>query len=119
MDASENSENIVNNRVPLSNYTLDPGHILYLHHSDNPNCSLTNEPLNGINFGQWKRSYEVALSAKNKLSFGNGTYEKPGDGSQLLPLWERCNSMVISWLLHSVQKDIAASIIYNPTATQI
>jgi len=105
--------------IPLNNYTLDPGHILYLHHSDNPNCCLTNEPLNGINFGQWKRSCEVALSAKNKLSFVNGAYEKPGNDSPLLPLWERCNSMVISWLLHSIEKDIAASIIYTPTAAQI
>ena len=94
------------NQIPLNNYTLDPRHILYLHHSDNPNCNLTNEPLNGINFGQWKRSCEVALSAKNKLSFVNGTYEKPGDESPLLPLWERCNSMVISWLLHPLSLEV-------------
>lgn len=61
----------------------------------------------------------MALSAKNKLSFVNGDYEKPAEGSQLLPLWERCNSIVISWLLHSVEKDIATSIIYTPTAAQI
>ena len=90
------------NQIPLNNYLLDPGLSLHLHHSDNPNCSLTNELLNGINYGQWKRSCEVALSAKNKLSFVNGAYEKPPKGSPLLPLWERCNSMVISWLLHSV-----------------
>ena len=29
----------------LNNYTLDPGHALYLHHSDSPNCSLTSELL--------------------------------------------------------------------------
>ena len=106
-------------RVPISNYTLDPGHVLYLHHSDNPSCGLTNEVLTGNNYAQWKRSCEVSLSAKNKMPFVNGDFEKPASNSPFFPLWERCNSMVISWLLHSVDKDIASSIIYTPTAAQI
>jgi len=105
--------------VQMSNYSLDPGHALYLHHSDNPNCSLTSELLNGSNYNQWRRSCEVSLSAKNKLVFVSGGYEKPATTSPLYPLWELCNSMVISWFLHSVTKDIAASIIYTPTAAQI
>jgi len=115
---TSNSENVVD-CIPMSNYSLDPGDVLYLHHSDNPNCSLTNEPLNGNNYAQWKRSCEVSLSAKNKLSFVKGYYTKPASNSPLLPLWERCNSMVISWLLHSVSKDIASSIIYTPITSQI
>jgi len=112
---AENTEN----RVPLSNYSLDLGHVLSLHHSDSPNCSLSSELLTGSNYIQWKRSCEVSLSAKNKLSFVNGNFEKPVATSPLFPLWERCNSMVISWLLHSVDKEIAASILYIPTAAQI
>ena len=53
------------------------------------------------------------------MSFVTGNYEKPANDSPLLPLWERCNSMVISWILHSVDKGIASSIIYTPTAAQI
>jgi len=109
----------IENQIPLSNYSLDPGHVLYLHHSDNPNCGLTNELLTGGNYEQWKRSCEVSLSAKNKMSFVIGGYPKLASNSPYLPLWERCNSMVISWLLHSVDKDIASSIIYTPTAEQI
>jgi len=102
------------NPIPLSNYSLDPSHALYLHHSDNPNCSLTNEPLTRENYAQWKRSCEVSLSAKNKMTFVTGEYVKPSISSPYRPLWERCNSVVISWLLHSVDKDIAFSIIYTP-----
>ena len=120
---AENAENSMplhtENRVPLSNYSLDPGHVLYLHHSDSPNCSLSSEPLIGNNYIQWKRSCEVSLSAKNKIPFVNGVFDKPAADSPLFPLWERCNSMVISWLLHSVDKDIAVSILYTPTAAQI
>jgi len=108
----------VENQVPLSNYNLDPVHALYLHHSDNPNCNLTSELLTGNNYAQWKRSCKVSLSAKNKMSFITGGFPKPSNDSPHLSLWERCNSMVISWLLHSVNKDIASSIIYTPTTEQ-
>ncbi|KAJ8431076.1 hypothetical protein Cgig2_033684 [Carnegiea gigantea] len=68
-EANEQTQTVVD-RVPvISNYSLDPGDVLYLHHSDTPNCALTSEPLNGNNYTQWKRSCEVSLSAKNKLSF--------------------------------------------------
>jgi len=49
------SENFIaqqDNHMPLSNYNLDPGHVLYLHHSDNPNCSLSSDVLTGTNFAQ-------------------------------------------------------------------
>ena len=74
------------NCIPLSNYSLDLGHALYLHHSDNQNCSLTNELLDGSNYAWWKRSCEVSLSAKNKLSFIDGDYAKHDCNSSLLPL---------------------------------
>ena len=59
------------------------------------------------------------MSAKNKMSIVTGEYKKPDSNSPLLPLWEQCNSMVISWLLHSADKDIVSNIIYTPTAAQI
>jgi len=108
-----NSEN-TENHVPMNNYTLDPSHVLYLHHLDSPNYSLYSEPLTGKSYAQWKRSCEVALSAKNKMSFVTGDNAKLASNSPLFPVWEQCNSMVISWLLHSVDKDIASSIIYTP-----
>ena len=102
----------------LSNYSLDPGHTLYLHHSDNSNCGLTSDLLTGGNYAQWRRSCEVSLNAKNKMSFVTRDYPKHANDSPYLPLWERCNSMVISWLLHSMSKDIASSIIYTPCQLQ-
>ena len=89
---------------------LDSSHELFLHPSDHPNCSLSSEPLVGTNFGQWKRSCEVSLVSKNKLGFVTGTCAKPVTGP-LVSQWERCNAMVISWLLHSIKKDIATSVL--------
>ena len=97
---------------------LDHTHELFLHPSDHPNCSLSSEPLIGTNYGQWKRSCEVSLVSKNKLGFVDGSCSKPATGP-LISQWERCNAMVISWLLHSIRKDIATSVLFYSTAKQI
>ena len=33
--------------------------------------------------------------------------------------WTRCNTMVISWILNSVSKDIASSVIYANTTQEM
>ena len=96
----------------------DPSHELFLHPSDHPNCILSSEPLAGSNYGQWKRSCEVFLLSKNKIGFVNGSCVKPATGP-LASQWERCNAMVISWLLHSIKKDIATSVLFCSTTKQI
>jgi len=93
-------------------------HELFLHPSDHPNYALSSEPLGGPNYGQWKRSYEVALVSKHKLGFVTGSCTKPDTGP-LVSQWEICNAMVISWLLHSIKKDIATSVLFCSTAKQI
>jgi len=62
----------------------------------------------------------IALSAKNKLSFVNGTLPKPSNlyDSQGLA-WTHCNNMVLSWLLNSVSTEIANNIIYIDDAFEI
>ncbi|KAA8532443.1 hypothetical protein F0562_032476 [Nyssa sinensis] len=61
-----------------------------------------------------------ALSAKNKLGFVNGTLTKPTNRSNpLYSAWERCNDMVLSWILNSVTKNIASSILYIDVAADV
>lgn len=97
---------------------LDYTHELFLHPSDHPNCSLSSKLLTGSNFGQWKRSCEVSLISKHKLGFVTGTCTKPSSGP-LVSQWERCNAMVLSWLLYSIKKDIATSVLFCSIAKQI
>jgi hypothetical protein len=54
----------------------------------------------------------VSLSAKNKLCFVDGSMPKPFVNDNLFQAWTRCIDMVVSWILHSVSKDIASTIIY-------
>jgi hypothetical protein len=48
----------------------------YLHHGDSPVTLLVSQPLVGNNYHTWKRSMVMALSAKNKLGFVDGSLEK-------------------------------------------
>ncbi|XP_075486382.1 uncharacterized protein LOC142525993 [Primulina tabacum] len=58
----------------------------------------------------------MALTAKNKLSFVDNSIQRPPLDDLLYGAWLRYNSMVISWILNSVTKEIADSLMYIPTA---
>lgn len=98
---------------------IDQFHPLYLNLNDNPGMHLITIVLKGENYNQWKRQMMIALSAKTKLGMVTGQYAKPTDSSPYLSIWNKCNDMVISWLLNSISHDIASSIVYLPTTKEI
>ncbi|XP_061342845.1 uncharacterized protein LOC133289010 [Gastrolobium bilobum] len=56
---------------------------------------------------------------KNKLVFVNGTLICLSPTDLLFSVWNRCNSMVISWILNFVTKDIADSLLYFSNAYEV
>ncbi|KAJ8747054.1 hypothetical protein K2173_014537 [Erythroxylum novogranatense] len=92
---------------------------LTLHHSDTPGLTLVNTLLDGRNYGEWSRSMHLSLSAKNKLGLIDGTVKAPPTTDPKFPLWQRCNDLVITWILHSIQPDIARSVIFSETAAAV
>ncbi|KAK4740327.1 hypothetical protein R3W88_004024 [Solanum pinnatisectum] len=84
------------NRIPVTN-TVDFSHAFYLHSSDHPGMNLVSTAFDGRSYGGWRRSIMIALSAKNKLRFIDGSLIVPTDGN-LQKAWSRCNDMVLSWL---------------------
>jgi len=49
----------------------------------------------------------ISLSAKNKLGFVNGTISTLGESDPKYLLWQRCNDMVLSWILNSLNQELA------------
>ncbi|XP_022864520.1 uncharacterized protein LOC111384475 [Olea europaea var. sylvestris] len=86
----------------------------FLHSSDQPSNVLVDTPLNGDNYSAWCRAVTRAHNAKNKLGFVNGTLSKPTDRTASA-LWDRCCNMIMSWLLHSIEKTLASSLVYCAT----
>lgn len=58
----------------------------------------------------------MALSAKNKIEFIDGSLLRPASNNPKHNVWIRCNDMVLSCLLNSLSKDLATSVIYIDTA---
>ncbi|CAM8949458.1 unnamed protein product [Rhodiola kirilowii] len=63
------------------------------------------------NFVSWKKSMEISLSAKLKLGFIQGKYPKPDD-KRMQAKWQRCNDVIMSWLISSVSDDIVGQILH-------
>lgn len=99
--------------------TQNPSSIYYIHPSDHSTLKLVTTPFNGTGFGDWKRSIIIGLVSKNKLSFVDGSLPKSADSSPDLKAWERCNTMVIGWLMTAVERCVARSIMYYNTAREI
>ncbi|XP_070026341.1 uncharacterized protein [Nicotiana sylvestris] len=97
----------------------DCNHPYFLHSSDALGMSLVNSPFNGRSFSGWRRSILIALSAKNKLDFINGSCGKLSPDSSDLPQWSRCNDLVTSWLLNSLSKEIGDSVIYSKSTMEL
>ena len=92
---------------------------LFLHHADHPGLQIVSVQLDGSNYTQWCSAMKIALDAKNKIAFVDGSLPRHDSGSPLFRIWSRCNSMVKSWLLNSVTKHIYGSILSFDDATEI
>ena len=92
---------------------------LFLHHADHPGLIIISVQLDGSNYGQWNSAMKIALDAKNKIAFIDNSLPRPDVGNPLFRIWSRCNSMVKSWILNSVSKQIYGSILSFYDAAQI
>lgn len=95
----------------------DPMHI---HPSDTPGMNLINDQLTGMeNYSVWSRAMLISLRAKNKIAFIDGSCKRPAAENLLLQQWERCNALVLSWIMNSVSKDIFGGIVYSTDASVV
>ncbi|XXG72046.1 hypothetical protein AAC387_Pa07g1228 [Persea americana] len=110
-----------NSQSPFSNENGkidDPTSPYYLHHPDNPGTVLVSQPLTGDNYPTWSRTMVMALTARNNADFIDGFHSIIDETDPLYPQWIRCNNMVLSWILISLSKEIAASVIYVDSAVE-
>ncbi|XP_061996744.1 uncharacterized protein LOC133714607 [Rosa rugosa] len=87
-------------------------HPLFLHHSDQPGAVLVSQPLMEDNYTTWVQSMSMALTIKNKKGFVDGTLNKPADNPNEQRQWDRCNTLVKTWLLGAMSKEISGSVIH-------
>ncbi|XP_074303826.1 uncharacterized protein LOC141638321 [Silene latifolia] len=95
----------------VSSSTIGMDDPLYIHHSIFQELNSWVVVFEGYGYGGWKRAILIALSAKNKIGFIDGSIPKPAATASTAKNWQRCNDIVFSWILNSVSLDIAKSIL--------
>ncbi|CAM8946285.1 unnamed protein product [Rhodiola kirilowii] len=111
MNSSSNSQVLASefvNPAPVS-VVDDP---YYVHHNEITGNPIVSDVLIGQeNYVSWRRSMEIAMSGRSKLAFIQGKYPKPSDPA-LTARWQRCNDVLMSWLICSVSKKIVGEILH-------
>ncbi|KAJ0536451.1 putative RNA-directed DNA polymerase [Helianthus annuus] len=62
---------------------------------------------------------KLALEAKNKFGFVNGKCEKSTEDDVLANQWDRCNSVVLTWLLNSVSEELFLGQVFSSLASEV
>lgn len=94
----------------------------YLHHSDHPNLVfVSTKKLRGDNYTACAHGMQISLSAKNKLGFIEGNAKEPSSSEDpdAHAAWRRCNDMILSWILHSMEPDFKESVFFFTCAKAI
>ncbi|KAL5787410.1 hypothetical protein ACOSP7_004359 [Xanthoceras sorbifolium] len=117
---------ITGKEITVPSTSTDPSKVnvsnpYFTHHSDHPGLVLISKPLNGDNYSTWKRAMTLALNSKNKLGFVNGSIKAPSEETdpEGYATWSRCNDMVHSWIVNTLNPDISDSVIYYSTAHEV
>nr|XP_016514223.1 PREDICTED: uncharacterized protein LOC107831027 [Nicotiana tabacum] len=93
--------------------SLYHNHPLYLQPGDAPGLILIQLKLTGpYNYALWSRAMKLALRCKGKLGFVDGTCVKSMYKGELAEQWEKCNTIVLSWIESTVAEELMASIVY-------
>ncbi|CAA7037264.1 unnamed protein product [Microthlaspi erraticum] len=81
----------------------------YLHPSDGPGNLITTVQLKGENYEDWAKHVRNALRTKRKLGFIDGTLTKP-DSDEEIEQWEVVNSMLVAWIMNTIESNLRVSI---------
>ncbi|XP_076935490.1 uncharacterized protein LOC143602168 [Bidens hawaiensis] len=79
---------------------------LYLHASDSNSLTIANAML-------------FALQVKNKVGFIDGTCKRSLDNEVLGRQWDRCNSVVLSWIRNSISEELYLGQVFSRKALDV
>ncbi|KAJ0479698.1 putative transcription factor interactor and regulator CCHC(Zn) family [Helianthus annuus] len=99
---------------------LDASDPLYLHASDSSGLTVVNVKLKGTkNYVVWSNAMHLALMAKNKLGFIDESCKRSTTDDVLASQWDRCNSIVLTWILNSVSDELYVGQVYSKLASEV
>lgn len=99
---------------------LDLSSPLHLHPNDSSTLSIVSIKLKGTeNYQIWSCAMILALEAKNKIGFVDGTCRRSNTDEVLGKQWDRCNAVVLSWILNSINEELYLGQIFSRKASLV
>lgn len=94
---------------------IDPTSPYFLGSQDNAGNTITHVQLRGENYEEWSRSIRLALRARRKFGFVDGTHMKPTEAEKMDD-WLTVQSMIVSWIMHTIEPSLKSTISYYEDA---
>nr|GMC49424.1 uncharacterized protein LOC109157807 [Ipomoea batatas] len=95
------------------------GNPYFIHSNESPAMVLVTPVLDGSNYYPWARAMRIALLTKNKLAFINGSITVPDKTESRYETWERCNNLVVSWIVRSTAPEIGQTVLWKESAIDV
>ncbi|GJX17903.1 ribonuclease H-like domain-containing protein [Tanacetum coccineum] len=105
--------------APVTVNGLDADNLLHVQNSDNSSYVIIPFKLLGTeNYRIWSSVVKLALQARNKYGFADGTCLKESYATSdvLFAQWDRCNAMFLTWIMNVLNETydkVDGSVVYN------
>ncbi|XP_074300930.1 uncharacterized protein LOC141632269 [Silene latifolia] len=103
--------------VHSSSHTPNPIYVVSSHYGTG--AKITHVILLGLNYEEWVKGFRVALGAKWKTGFIDGTLKNiPSDPNDLED-WTTINYLIVAWIFNTIEPRIQSSTYYRETAYEL
>ena len=80
---------------------------------------ITTIRLNGDNFLRWSQAVRMYIRGRGKMGYLTGEKKPPAEDDAAYVTWDAENSMVMTWLVNSMEEDISSNYMCYPTAKEL
>uniref|UniRef100_A0A2N9EE05 Reverse transcriptase Ty1/copia-type domain-containing protein n=1 Tax=Fagus sylvatica TaxID=28930 RepID=A0A2N9EE05_FAGSY len=87
--------------------------------SESHSVQITTIRLNGDNFLRWSQSVRMYIRGRGKMGYLTGEKTAPAEADPTYATWDAENSMVMTWLVNSMEEDISSNYMCYPTAQEL
>ncbi|KAJ1413354.1 Gag-polypeptide of LTR copia-type [Sesbania bispinosa] len=86
---------------------------------DSHSVQITSFRLNGSNYLRWSQSMQMYIRGRGKLGYLTGERLEPDITDPQHVVWDAENSMVMTWLVNSMEEDISSNYMCYSTAKEL
>ena len=87
--------------------------------TENPTQQIMIHKLNGRNFLHWSQLVKLFIRGKGKFGYLTSTNKAPKSEDPVYQTWDSENSMVMVWLINSMEVAIRQTYLFLPVAKDL